>query len=178
MTLINGEQIKKLEAERDALKEQNAALAAQVEALKSAVIAVRDVPKRSGFQVNDPNPKAERLAWMRLNEVLSATPQQHLAEIRAEAGRAGYLQGVHDWQLAEINYEDFDTQSRSAQYADSIRQGVESVEITEQSLLPDEFVSVEVVTKPDKNAIKAALKSGQDVPGAALVRGKTTIVIK
>lgn len=60
----------------------------------------------------------------------------------------------------------------------SLRQGVESVEIAEQSLLPDEFVSVEVVTKPDKNAIKAALKSGVEVPGATLKRGATTIVIK
>lgn len=79
---------------------------------------------------------------------------------------------LHNMQAANIN------KIECPLFAASLRQGVESVEITEQSLLPDEFVSVEVVTKPDKNAIKAALKSGQDVPGAALVRGKTTIVIK
>lgn len=79
---------------------------------------------------------------------------------------------LHNMQAANIN------KIECPLFTASLRQGVESVEITEQSLLPDEFVSVEVVTKPDKNAIKAALKSGQDVPGAALVRGKTTIVIK
>jgi hypothetical protein len=44
--------------------------------------------------------------------------------------------------------------------------------------LPDEFVSAEVVTKPDKKAIKQAIQSGQSVPGASIKRGATTIVIK
>lgn len=79
---------------------------------------------------------------------------------------------LHNMQAANIN------KIECPLFTASLRQGVESVEITEQSLLPDEFVSVEVVTKPDRNAIKAALNSGKDVPGAALVRGKTTIVIK
>jgi hypothetical protein len=60
----------------------------------------------------------------------------------------------------------------------SLRQGVESVDILDESILPDEFVKAEVVTKPDKKAIKDALKAGADVPGAALKRGETTIVIK
>lgn len=60
----------------------------------------------------------------------------------------------------------------------SIRKGSESVEIEDESALPDEFVKAEVVTKPDKNAIKAALKSGAEVTGARLVRGQNTIVIK
>lgn len=60
----------------------------------------------------------------------------------------------------------------------TLRKGIESVEIEDQSKLPDEFVTVEVVTKPDKNAIKAALKSGQEVSGASLKRGATTIIIK
>ena len=60
----------------------------------------------------------------------------------------------------------------------TLRKGVESVEIEDQSKLPDEFVTVEVVTKPDKNLIKAKLKAGEDIPGASLKRGATTIVIK
>ena len=60
----------------------------------------------------------------------------------------------------------------------SLRKGVESVEIEDQSKLPDEFVTVEVVTKPDKNLIKAKLKAGEDVPGATLKRGATTLTIK
>lgn len=60
----------------------------------------------------------------------------------------------------------------------TLRKGAESVEIEDQSKLPDEFVTVEVVTKPDKNAIKAALKAGQEISGASLKRGATTIIIK
>ncbi len=60
----------------------------------------------------------------------------------------------------------------------SLRKGVESVEIEDQSKLPDEFVTIEVVTKPDKNLIKAKLKAGEDVPGATLKRGATTLTIK
>jgi hypothetical protein len=60
----------------------------------------------------------------------------------------------------------------------SLRSGLESVDITDESLLPDEYVKAEVVTKADKKAIKDALKAGADVPGAALKRGETTIVIK
>lgn len=60
----------------------------------------------------------------------------------------------------------------------SLRIGLESVEIEDETLLPDEFVKAEVVTKADKNSIKAALKSGVEVPGATLKRGPTTITIK
>ncbi len=60
----------------------------------------------------------------------------------------------------------------------SLRKGVESVEIIDQSQIPDEFVNVEVVTSPDKKAIKLALQSGKEVPGAMLKRGATTITIK
>lgn len=60
----------------------------------------------------------------------------------------------------------------------SLRKGVESVDIIDQSQIPDEFVNVEVVTSPDKKAIKAALNAGLEVPGAALKRGATTITIK
>lgn len=60
----------------------------------------------------------------------------------------------------------------------SLRKGVESVDIIDQSQIPDEFISVEVVTSPDKKAIKLALSAGKEVPGAALKRGATTITIK
>lgn len=60
----------------------------------------------------------------------------------------------------------------------TIRKGLESVQIDDESKIPDEFVKVEVVTKSDKTAIKKALQAGQDVNGALLVRGANTIVIK
>lgn len=60
----------------------------------------------------------------------------------------------------------------------TLRQGVESVEIIDQSQIPNEYVTVEVVEKPDKAAIKAAIKSGKEVAGAILKRGANSIQIK
>lgn len=60
----------------------------------------------------------------------------------------------------------------------TLRQGVESVEIIDQSQIPNEYVAVEVVEKPDKAAIKAAIKSGKEVTGAILKRGANSIQIK
>ena len=69
----------RLVAERDAL-------AAQVEAIKSALDAVRQTAKTSGFGVQSPqDAKENRLAWMRLNETLSATPSECLAQVKVEA---------------------------------------------------------------------------------------------
>lgn len=61
MTLINGEQIRNLE-------EQNAALAAQVEALREAWKAV----KRNDWDAP-------------LDEAFEKTPQHHLRQVRADA---------------------------------------------------------------------------------------------
>ena len=51
-------------------------------------------------------------------------------------------------------------------------------EVTDVDALPDEFVKVELVTKPDLNKIKRAIKDGEDVNGAQLVEGQSRILIK
>ncbi len=60
----------------------------------------------------------------------------------------------------------------------SLRIGSESVDILDESEIPDKYVIAEVVEKIDKNAIKADLRAGKEVNGAALKRGETTIQIK
>ncbi len=67
---------------------------------------------------------------------------------------------------------------KSPLFTATLRKGVESVEIVEQSQIPNEFIKVEVVESPDKRAIKAALSAGTEVPGAMLKRGATTLQIK
>lgn len=44
----------------------------------------------------------------------------------------------------------------------------ESVEITDETLLPTEFVKTKVTTAPDKIAIKKAINDWQDVSGATI----------
>ena len=48
--------------------------------------------------------------------------------------------------------------------------------ITDESAIPDEFVRVK--REPNKTAIKEALVGGQDVPGATLSNGGTSLTIR
>lgn len=60
----------------------------------------------------------------------------------------------------------------------TLAQGRESVVITDESLLPDEMTDVKTDIKPNKKAITDAIKAGQDVPGAHLERGQSSVRIK
>lgn len=50
----------------------------------------------------------------------------------------------------------------------------ESVEIPYEDMVPDSFCEFETKRKPNKAAIKAAIKSGEVVPGASLVEKENT----
>jgi len=60
----------------------------------------------------------------------------------------------------------------------SLAKGQEVVSITDENLLPDEYVRVKTEISPNKIALKNALKDGKEVPGAELVTGKTSLRIK
>lgn len=59
----------------------------------------------------------------------------------------------------------------------SIAKNPSSVELIDESIIPEEFKRTETVITIDKAAIKTALSSGQIVPGAKLTNG-TRLVIK
>lgn len=52
------------------------------------------------------------------------------------------------------------------------------VEITNESMLPDDYVTVKTVIAPDKSKILADLKEGVNVAGAVLVDGTPRLTIK
>jgi hypothetical protein len=52
----------------------------------------------------------------------------------------------------------------------------ESVEVYDQSLLAEQFTRVKTVREPDKTGIKVAIKSGQDVQGARIVKRDRLII--
>lgn len=56
--------------------------------------------------------------------------------------------------------------------------GRESVVVDDQDKLPDDLLRVKTELAPDKTAIAAKLKAGEDVPGAHLERGQSSIRIK
>ena len=47
-----------------------------------------------------------------------------------------------------------------------------AVEIIDRDMLPDGYMREKVTREPDKNAIKDAIRSGEYVPGAAIVQKK------
>jgi len=54
----------------------------------------------------------------------------------------------------------------------------QQAEITDESLLPDDYVKVETKVSPKKAEILKALKEGADVPGAILVDGSRRLTIR
>ncbi len=60
----------------------------------------------------------------------------------------------------------------------TLRAPSESVEITDASALPAEYVEYDTIIKADKLAIKHQLKAGKAVAGAQLKFGKPSLIIK
>ncbi|MDD5319521.1 MAG: siphovirus Gp157 family protein [Methylococcales bacterium] len=59
----------------------------------------------------------------------------------------------------------------------SIQNNPVAVNVTNENAIPKQFKEQVITWKIDKTAIKAAIKNGEDVPGAELVNG-TRLVIK
>lgn len=60
----------------------------------------------------------------------------------------------------------------------TLAKGRDTVFIDDEALIPDDYVSVEVVTKPSKAEIMKALKAGEEVPGARLAKSDESLRIK
>lgn len=60
----------------------------------------------------------------------------------------------------------------------TLRKGSSVVNVTDESKLGDDYVTVKTVISPDKRAIGKALKDGVEIEGAELVTGKSSILIK
>lgn len=58
----------------------------------------------------------------------------------------------------------------------SVSKGRDSVEITDETLLPDDFVRIERV--PDKKALLDAVKGCGEIPGARLKTGEPTLTVR
>ena len=76
--------------------------------------------------------------------------------------------------LSGIEKTKFDT----GLFKGHIRKGSQSVNVLNPSDIPSDYIEVKVTEAPDKTAIKNALKSGESVPGAELVTGDSSLIIK
>lgn len=63
-------------------------------------------------------------------------------------------------------------ESSNGSFSASIRKTAGAVDLYDISLLPEKFICTKVVTSPDKIAIKNAIKNGEEVQGARLVKSE------
>jgi len=97
---------------------------AEIDALKAQVQALRVT---CNYWIERARPdggctKTEFNTWLALglhSDAMTKSPAACLAPVL----RGAYLQGAHDYQLAESNREDFNMQSRSNQYVESVLKG-------------------------------------------------------
>ena len=97
-------------------------------------------------------------------EVQNLTKRQKAAENKAER--------LKDYLMDNLAGEKFKTPKVAISYRTS-----EAVEITDEDLIPEEFLAIKTEYKPDKKAIKDELKAGGEVEGAELVK-RTSLQIK
>ena len=102
---------------------------------------------------------------------LTADAAAYKAEKEAFAAREAQAANKADrlkkYLTAALNGQKFST----ARCAVSFRRS-EKLEIDEESSIPAEFISRTVTIKPDKTAIKAAIKAGQYISGCRLVENQ------
>jgi hypothetical protein len=60
----------------------------------------------------------------------------------------------------------------------TLAKGRDVAVIFDESLLPDDYVEVSVIEKPNKAAILKALKADEQIPGARIEKSKTSLRIK
>lgn len=65
-----------------------------------------------------------------------------------------------------------------AEFTLTLAAGKPSVIITDDMLIPRRLIEVTTLRKPDKGAIRTALHAGEDVPGACLGNGNSTLTIR
>ena len=113
--------------------------------------------------------KIENVAlWVKnLKALTSAIKAEKDALAEREAIHKAKIESLSKWLLGALDGAKFETPKVSISFRNS-----EAVEITDESAIPTEYIREKVQTAPDKAAIKEALKSNFQIPGAMLVQNK------
>lgn len=106
--------------------------------------------------------------WIKnLKADMSALKAEKDAFAEREKQTKAKLESLSEWLTRALDGEKFETPKVKVSFRSS-----EAVEITDESLLPKDYIRVKTETAPDKVAIKEALKHSFIVPGAELVQNK------
>ena len=91
--------------------------------------------------------------------------RQKLAERqKAIENKTAILEDRLEWAMRSVSRTKFET----ARVALSFRKS-EVISITDEGIIPASYMREKVTTEPDKTAIRAAIKNGETVDGAAMV---------
>ncbi len=64
------------------------------------------------------------------------------------------------------------------EFSISLRKSLSVLIVEDQSLIPDEFITIKTTVSVDKNEIKRRIKNGETVDGVYLKDGKQSLIIK
>jgi predicted transcriptional regulator len=123
--------------------------------------------------------KVENILKLIKNEEAYSTSLKQEAKSFSERARAvdNNIESMKQYLVSSIETAGLKS-VRAGTMAVTIRAPSKSVEVTDVSKIPTEYVDFETVTKPDKLAIKKLLEAGQSVPGCELKTGKPSLLIK
>jgi hypothetical protein len=88
---------------------------------------------------------------------------------RAEALRGAVLAAMDALALPKIELPDVTV---------SLAKGRATLIVTDETMMPEEFLAMTTTYKPDKDAIKKAIESGAHVPGATLGNSPPHLAIR
>lgn len=113
--------------------------------------------------------KIENVAlWVKnLKALTSAIKAEKDALAEREAIHKAKIESLSKWLGEALQGAKFETPKVKISFRNS-----EAVQITDESAIPAEYIREKVETAPDKTAIKEALKSNFQIPGAILVQNK------
>ena len=151
------------------LYEINAAIEECIDTETGEIIA----PERLEALKMDRHEKLRNIVFLHLNA--SAEEKAYGEQEKKFAARKKAAKATKEWTRATLVRELNGKKMKEAEFTVSYRKS-ESVEITNESAVPDKF-RIPQPDKIDKVALKAALKSGASIDGAQIVE-KNNIQIK
>ncbi|MGG7768343.1 siphovirus Gp157 family protein [Klebsiella aerogenes] len=123
--------------------------------------------------------KVEQILAICKNESAYAESLKEESKCLAERAKAAESKVASMKEYVAKSLETADKKSLKAGiHQVTVRAPSKSVEITDASILPPQFVEYETNIKPDKLAIKHQIEAGLDVPGAQIKLGKPSLIIK
>lgn len=123
-------------------------------------------PERLENLYMERNQKIENVAlWIKNleSDVLALKAEKEAFAARQKAAE-NKVDGLKKWLAAALQGDKFST----AKCAISFRRS-EQVDIRDESLVPKEFLKETITYKPDRTAIKEAMKAGQEISGCLLI---------